>query len=93
VQRVGLQQFARQPAALAPFVTNDQQVDDDRRDHDAETERGDLRERSASEPVECGACDFNDDQQEEDEDSAGGERFVLAVSVRMIVVGRLQGGP
>ncbi len=44
---------------------------------------------AAAQAAECALHDLDDHEQQEDEDPGGGERLVLAMAVRMVVVGRL----
>ena len=51
-----------------------------------------MRWDTAGETSDRRAHDFDDGQQQEDEDAGRGERFVLAVAVRVVFVGRLERG-
>ena len=80
------------PPALR-LVAHDQQIDAERDDHHDEAGRRHVRRVTAAQAAECPLNDLDDHEEQEDEDPRGGERLVLAMAVRMVVVGRLPRRP
>src|SRR4029453_17816615 len=93
VHGISKQQFALERAPAARLVADDEEIHGQRDAHHHEAAEADLRRRRvAIQPPEYTPQPLDDDEHQEYEDAASGERLVLAMAVRVIFVGRLARG-
>src|SRR5262245_34327147 len=93
VRRIGDQKSALQPPPFPPLVNRDENVADDRSDHDADGQRGDFgRGRLVSDDAfDRAQRDLIAGDEEKSGDGEGGQRFEFGVAVRVAFV-RLRRG-
>ena len=83
---VGQQNLARQPSSLPRLVRDHEQVDDERRRHQANAFGKHARCAAMKESIHRRPQDFDQDGDEEEQNRERGDRFVFAMAVRMIRV-------
>ena len=93
LNRIGHQHFAAQPLGCARFVGDDEQVHaDGDQHHDEAGDRDRVWRGAAAQVIEGVPQHFDEQQQQEHRERGRGDRLVLPVSVRMILVRRLTRG-